>query len=210
MPQTIIFAGISITAADVAAMRPHAKIMPPARRGDVLRATKDGFQQICLLDGMMIYHYPPSPSEVAAALESGVHVVAGCSIGALRAVELRKHPLMKGFGWVYRAVLEGRLLGDDELVARLDPLSGRPISLFVANVLYACELLRSECLLSAAQADLILTGLRQVHFDERTPALLRQLVRGAGLSGSVAELIFSPSMDIKRADALICLDALRP
>jgi hypothetical protein len=205
MKAPIIFAGISITVAEAEKLMPQARVLPPAHRGDIARAVKNGAREIYLLDGTMVYDYPPSPSEVAEALTDGVRIIGASSLGALRAVELRAHPLMHGIGWVYESVLSGRLVGDDELTARIDPISGLPSNLFLANVLYGCLQLQAQGCLTRRQADAIVTGLRQVYFEDRTAALLLRLASVAGVSQSIVELLMHQQFNVKRLDALACL-----
>src|SRR5262245_55733660 len=101
----------------------EAEYRPPARRGDLLRAVADGVGTIVLIDGVLVYDYPPSPKEVFAALEQGVSVIGTASLGALRSVELRNHG-MKGFGTIYQWYLSGIIDRDDEVVVPFDAETG--------------------------------------------------------------------------------------
>src|SRR5580700_7605068 len=73
---------------------------PPARRGDIYRALRDGFHTIVLIDGE--FHGQPSvwQREIVDALIEGAVVHGASSMGALRAAEL--HSLgMVGHGQIF-------------------------------------------------------------------------------------------------------------
>lgn len=181
---------------------------PCARRGDVEAAVDDGFRTIILIDGMMVYSYPPSPKEIAAALDSGVQVYGAASLGALRAVELRRQGMV-GCGWVYRQFLIGAVDRDDELLASFDETSGEPYTVPLIDVRYACEVACRAGRIEPVQSQGLLERLRTVYFENRTPACIERLARDIRVEKEVIEWIAGPRrLRIKQADALACLRAV--
>ena len=83
------FLGPSLPAAQARGFR----LFPPARQGDVWRALELGARAIALIDG--VFESQPSVwhREILDALDAGVPVFGGASMGALRAAELH------GWGW---------------------------------------------------------------------------------------------------------------
>lgn len=204
--QEVVFAGVSLGVVEVPE-RPGRIVLGPARRGDVKEWLARGCRRFLLLDGVMVYGHPPSPSEIARALEAGATVLGAASLGALRAVELRRHPGMSGMGWVYEAVLQGRVLGDDELLARLHPETGRPENLFLVNIMYGLERLCASNAVPRAAADDLLAHLRVLHFEARRSSVLRELCEQLHLPDTVATSLLDDENNVKRGDALAALRA---
>lgn len=176
---------------------------PMARRGDVTAAVREGFDAIVLIDGAMIYEYPPSPREIALALTRGVRLVGAASIGALRAVELA--PLgMEGVGWVYEQFRSGAVDCDDELVCLYAEALGQRLSIPLINIRYACRTLITRRELARAPAARLIAALRTRYYEERDEVLLDQLVQEAGLA-ICPKALLAPEFDIKAIDALLAL-----
>jgi hypothetical protein len=87
----------------------------------------------------------------------------------------------------------------------MDQANNTPINVFVANVVYACGELISRGMMSSGQGKYLISGLRQVYFEDRTSYLLRGLAVDAGLPASLADEIMASDMNIKRKDAVACL-----
>ena len=179
---------------------------PMARRGDVDAAVREAFDVIVLIDGAMIYEYPPSPREIAFAMTHGVRLIGAASIGALRAVELA--PLgMHGVGWVYEQFQRGAVDCDDELVCLYAEPLGQRLSIPLINIRYACKKLVIRGELGRAPAAKLISALRARYYEERDEALLDQLAREFGLATGHQALL-AREFDIKAIDALRALDAV--
>jgi len=89
-------------------------LLPPARQGDVWRAIALRPRAIALIDG--VFESQPSiwHQEILDALDAGIPVVGGASMGALRAAEL--HTLgMAGAGRIFRWYRDGTVIDDSEV-----------------------------------------------------------------------------------------------
>jgi hypothetical protein len=130
-PDTLVFVGPTLPAAEVAARLPGAVACPPAAMGDVLTAAhaaraarRRGIRRLAIIDGYFermaaIWH-----KEILLALEGGLAVYGAASMGALRAAELDRFGMI-GVGVVYRAFARGALTRDDEVaVAHLPAAFG--------------------------------------------------------------------------------------
>ncbi|MEM9060443.1 MAG: TfuA-like protein [Pseudomonadota bacterium] len=121
---TVVFLGPSLPT-EIARTHLDATYLPPARRGDIVRAiqTHDP-DTILIVDG----YFEQVPSvwhkEILWALSHGRTVAGAASMGALRAAELDQFGMI-GVGRIYRAYADGRFdpfpdpFEDDDEVAVL-------------------------------------------------------------------------------------------
>ena len=171
----VVFLGPSLAAGEARAICP-CTVLPPARQGDVWRALERRPRAIALVDGL--FEQVPSVwhRELVDALRSGVAVVGGASMGALRAAELRPQG-MRGAGTIARWYREGLL--DDAEVALLHagPEHGwRPLTVALVNVRHAAGMARARGLLSGREAAALVAAAAGVFYQERTwPAVLGAL-----------------------------------
>jgi len=89
-------------------------LLRPARQGDVWRAIALRPKAIALIDG--VFESLPSVwhQEILDALDAGIPVIGGASMGALRAAEL--HTLgMAGAGRIFRWYRDGTVIDDSEV-----------------------------------------------------------------------------------------------
>jgi hypothetical protein len=202
--RTVVFLGPSLSREAATAILPESEIRPPARRGDLDALDCETYSAAVLIDGVMVYEHPPSPTETWRLLDRGIRVAGAASLGALRAVELCRLG-MQGSGWVFEAYRSGHVTADDELVARLDPRTGSAETLFLINIRYAAEQLVAENRLDPLQATRLLTGLSALPFEERTPDELNQASKACGIGPDVATDLTNRRFDIKARDAAGCL-----
>ena len=115
----IIFLGLSIFEEEAKTII-DAEFRPPVRRGDVLKAINDGAEIIGIIDG--VFHQSPAVAhkEIMKALDKGITVVGGCSMGALRASELDDLGMI-GVGEIYKMYRNGTITSDDDVAVAFDP-----------------------------------------------------------------------------------------
>ncbi len=187
------------------------EVRPPVARGDVLCALCQRPDGIVILDG---YYYtrPSIPhKELLYAIESGVQVYGGASMGALRAAELADLG-MRGVGRIFEAYRDGTLDGDDE-VAMLHASADddyRAVTVASVELRHGLERLGRRGHLQAASAEALITALRGVSFDQRTPERLRELAAEL-LPAAAADRLLAMlrRSSLKRRDAMLTLDAAR-
>ena len=127
-----------------------ADYLPPAGRGDVLRAALRRPRVIAVVDGVFDRAPAVWHKEILFALSEGIHVYGAASMGALRAAELDRFG-MRGIGEVYRAYADGSLEDDDEVaVAHGDARDGfRPVSDAMVDVRATLEAAVAEGIVAA-------------------------------------------------------------
>lgn len=205
----VAFLGPSLPAAAARALR-GVRVLPPARAGDVLAVLPSRPLAIALVDGL----FDTTPSvwhrEILAALEAGVAVFGGASLGALRAAELSAQGVIgvgRVFGWYRDGVID-----DDGEVALLhaDADHGfRPLTVPLVQVRAAVEAARAADRLDARTAAALIRAAAGIHYTERAwPAVLaaaRPPLAEARRRDLAALLPRLP--DVKAADAEACLAA---
>jgi hypothetical protein len=204
---TVVFLGPSLPADEARRLGP-CRVLPPARAGDVLAVLPERPLAIALVDGVFdtvpsVWHH-----ELLLALEAGVAVFGGASMGALRAAELA--PLgMVGLGRIFRWVQEGVVVDDGE-VALLhgDAEHGfRPLTLPLVNVRALAEDARAEGLLSTREARALVAAGASLRYGERTwPRVLAAARLGEAARARVRELL-PRARDPKAEDARACIAA---
>ena len=212
-----IFAGPSLFGADLDdRSNDGISWLPPARRGDIERLTAQHASPgtIGLADGT--FHAYPSVGhvELREAIQAGWLVYGLCSMGAIRASEM-KHMGMRPWGRVAEAFCTDKDFADDEvaLVHGADaPFA--PLSEPLIHIREFCADARRHGLLSVEQETLVIGRLRERWYGERTLANLRQELCSA-LGAEHLPDVLERSMDdfkpfrLKQAD-LRTFVALRP
>lgn len=197
-----IFVGPSLSPHFTLKATPQLAFYPPARKGDIALAA-ESHRHILLIDGLMIYDYPPSPREIVSVLEEGTSVWGAASLGALRAVELGALG-MQGFGWVFDAFRTGKVNADDELLCLLDR-DFQALTVPLINVRYGIECAAATDTSARDWGYEALTSLRKVYFEDRTVECVEKILTEHGCSERLLLRILSPTSNIKRKDALAAI-----
>ncbi len=169
----ILFVGPSLASeiADACKQHPDIDFRPPAACGDVLRAVHEGATAIGLIDG----YFGDLPSvwhkEILFALEKGVAIAGGSSMGALRAAECSAFGMV-GIGSIYEDYEAGDLM-DDEAVALVhapQELGWLPLSVPWVDFEPTIEGLFARGEITTSERKKLLLAGRFLHFSERTYA----------------------------------------
>jgi len=208
--ELLVFLGPSLPEEEALALVP-CRVLPPASQGDLWRALSLRPRAIALVDG--VFEAQPSVwhHEVLAALEAGVAVFGGGSMGALRAAELSGHGMV-GVGAIFEAYQRGELVDDSEVaLLHADAEHGyRALSVPLVNVRHAARCAREARVLSAAEAQALVDAAVGVFYQDRSwPRLLKAM--GAVWPAETRarwDAWAAPGLvDLKREDARACLQA---
>jgi hypothetical protein len=164
----VVFLGPSLPA-DEARKLARCTVLPPARQGDVWRALSLRPRAVALVDGVFesvpsVWHH-----ELLDALDAGVALFGGASMGALRAAELSGHGMV-GVGRIFAWYRDG-LIRDDAEVALLHAgaeLRWRPLTVPLVTVRYAAEVAREEGVLAPGDARALVAAAQGLHYARRT------------------------------------------
>jgi predicted translation initiation factor SUI1 len=197
----LAFLGPSLSAEEARRISP-CRVLPPARAGDVYAALPSRPLAIALVDGL----FDASPSvwhrELLAALDAGVAVFGGGSMGALRAAELAPYGVV-GVGRVFGLYRDG-IATDDSEVALLHAGAEhgwRAFTVPLVAVRAAAEAARAEGLLDARDAARLVRAAAGVFYGERTWARVLDAARFPRALAERLRLFLPGAPDPKAEDA---------
>ncbi|MDP2797969.1 MAG: TfuA-related McrA-glycine thioamidation protein [Methanoregula sp.] len=210
MPEIIVFLGPSLDL-ESAEKFLSAEYRPPAKRGDLITAARDGATIIGLIDGVFHQESAVAHREILAAVKSGIRVIGSSSMGALRAAEMDTLGMV-GIGEVYRMYKSGELESDDEVALVFDPNSGLSLSEPLINIRFTLKLARETGIVDTAVHDALLVSARSLFYPKRT---YRAIVSGSGDAVDTATRerflawVDTNACDQKRNDAVAALEYIR-
>jgi len=188
-----------------------AEYRPPAGRGDIAAVVGKGFSAIGLIDGVFYQRAAVAPREILYAIENGITVVGGSSMGAIRASELDSCGML-GVGRIYGWYKDGTINSDDEVALIFNPETFQPISEPLVNIRSTIELLLGEEKISDGEGGLLLDAAKKTPFQLRNYMRVVQGAMNMGLEKARAATILSmmkeERVDQKRLDAVEVLGKL--
>jgi len=203
--ELVVYLGPSLPLRDAEQILP-AEYLPPAKRGDIPLAVRNGARVICLIDGVFFQDCSVGHREILAAIEKKVRVIGSSSMGALRASELDTLG-MEGIGEVYQLYKSGDVESDDEVALIFDPESGMALSIPLVNIRHILKLATEQGIIDGTQGELLFRAAKSLYFPERTWERIRDMVADA-LPTEVLERFIGfveKGPDLKREDAIMAL-----
>jgi hypothetical protein len=203
----VAFLGPSLGADEARRLGP-CRVLPPARAGDVLAVLPERPLAIALVDGLFDTTPAVWQHELLLALDAGVAVFGGGSMGALRAAELA--PLgVVGVGRIFRWYRDG-VLDDDGEVALLhgDAEHGyRPLTVPLVAIRAAAEDAGAEGLLSAREARALVAAGASMPYAGRTWPRVLAAARLPEPARARVRAFLPRAKDPKAEDARACVSA---
>jgi hypothetical protein len=205
----VAFVGPSLSAAEARRIAPGVALLPPAGQGDVWRALELRPRAIALVDGVFesrpsVWHH-----EIVDALDAGVAVFGGASMGALRAAELWRHGMV-GVGEIFRAYRDGELTGDDEVaLLHADAEHGfRALTLPLVTVRRAAADAARAGAIGARDARALVRAAERIFYQARLwPAVLEGARLAPAARARWERFAAAGLADPKAEDARACLAA---
>ena len=166
MKKIIDYLGLSILE-DEAKTILDADYRPPVRRGDIHKAISENPDVIGIIDG--VFHHTPAVAhkEIMNAMDKGITVVGGSSMGALRASELDDLGMI-GIGYVYKAYRSGKITSDDDVALSFDPINKVPISEALVNVDYKLDLAVKDGIITKEEQEYIHDVAKEIYYPKRS------------------------------------------
>jgi hypothetical protein len=205
-----VFAGPTIPAARITELLPGARQHPPIQHGTIIGLDPRPGDVLAIVDGLFYLNAAVRHKEILRAIDRGVHVVGGSSMGALRAAELLGHGMV-GVGRVYEMYRDGVIDGDDEVaLSHATAEHGyRPLSLALVAVREAVRQAVAKDGLDERTGPRLIEQLRGQHFPERTLFLLRRIAGYLSIAEPVLDRLVrrldGTEPDLKRRDAELVL-----
>jgi hypothetical protein len=182
-------------------------LRPPARQGDIHRAVLDGADAIGLMDG--VFGFVPSVwhKEILFALQEGVRVLGGASLGALRAAECRTFGMVP-VGSIAQAYANGVRYEDADVCLAHCPaeMDFMPLSEPLVDVEASVAALLELGHVTGEQAWGWLEAARDIYFADRT---VEAMLERARLPGELAGAYRRHRVGAKARDALELVEVLR-
>lgn len=153
------------------------EVVDPISAGQLVTYADSGARNILILDGYFERQLALTIAEIRSVVASGVVVLGGTSLGALRAAEASTVGMI-GVGSIYRQLRSGRLVDDSDLALTFLP-DFSPLSIPQVNVWYLCKKLealgarRSAC-------DWLYAQSGKLHFPDRTLRRLATIAEELG------------------------------
>lgn len=201
--KVVVFLGPSLPEAEAREIL-DADYRPPAKRGDLFKAAKDGAEVICLIDGVFFQDCSVAHKEVLYALDSGLKVIGASSMGALRASELDVYG-MEGVGEIYEAYKRGELESDDEVALIFDPYNFEPLSEPLVNIRHNLKIAVKEGVLEEESSLALLQEAMLLYFPDRNYNRIINACKGRvaeEILGRFKSFIDTERNDLKREDAV--------
>jgi TfuA protein len=199
----VVFLGPSLPEAEACEIL-DADYRPPAKRGDLFKAAKEGAEVICLIDGVFFQDCSVAHKEVLYALDSGVKVIGASSMGALRASELDVYG-MQGVGEIYEAYKRGELESDDEVALIFDPYNFEPLSEPLVNIRHNLKIAVKKGVLDEESSLALLKEAMSLYFPERTYDRIINACKGRVAEERLdrfKSFIDTERSDLKKEDAI--------
>ena len=198
----VIYTGLSLSFDDAREIL-DADYLPPVKRGDIyeLLDSRDDVEVIGIIDG--VFHQSPAVAhkEILKALESGITVVGGSSMGALRACEL--YPFgMIGVGKIFEDYKSGVIVDDDDVAVALDPDTYEQLSEPWINMKYNFEFAMADGVINLDEYDELLRIAKDTYYPKRS---FEYVIKKSSLSPkditTLINYINNKKYDIKNRDA---------
>ncbi len=144
-----------------------ADYRPPAKKGDLLQLIPSNVKIVGIIDGYFVQDYPPTPIEVYNLLrKKDVKVFGSSSLGALRAVELKKFGMI-GIGKIFDLFLKGVIDSDDEVAVTFTGYSGYKSDALI-DIRYNLFLAQKNKIIDKKTKKNILVVAKKTYFPYRT------------------------------------------
>ncbi|MGB9927440.1 MAG: TfuA-related McrA-glycine thioamidation protein [Methanosarcina sp.] len=211
-PKTVIFTGNSISHADAKKIL-KANYQPPVRRFQLEKFVQRGYKIIGIIDGIFFDRAAVGHREIMSALDAGVKVVGGASMGALRASELDTQGMI-GVGKVYRWYRDGVIESDDEVAVSTNPDTFEPISVSLVNMRETLRSAFSSEIINKQEYESLLELAINTYYPDRSYLGLVKEGAKKGLLPeekvkNVLDFCINNQVDVKREDAILVLETVK-
>lgn len=180
-----------------------ADYRPPVKRGDLLDVLPGTI--VAIIDGVFGQNLSVSPREIQDAINRGVVIFGGSSMGALRAAEV---PTVNGIGRVYEWYRDKIITRDDEVALLFHPESHVALTVPTVNVRFAVERLCSMGTIDNSLGEKLILAATELHFKKRTYTNIFQQAGILNRNDSNDLIAMLTTHDIKYRDAKAVLEAV--
>lgn len=186
-----------------------AEYYPPVARDDVAILLNDPPDIIGIIDG--VFHQQPAVShrEILRALEAGVIIVGGSSMGALRSAEL-DYAGMIGIGNVYRNYRDGVIESDDDVAIVFNPETHELLSEALVSMNHNFQMAEKEGIITASDVKNLYETAKKIYYPQRT---YTRVLKDSNLEDDkkkeLKDYLANNGIDIKAEDAKKVLEYIK-
>ena len=203
----IIFTGPSLSAKEGLKIL-KADYRDPIKRGDILKAMDDSPDIIGIIDGVFHQHPAVGHKEIMVALDNGITIVGGGSMGALRASELDTLGMI-GVGYVYKEYSNGNIQSDDDVAIVFDKNTGEQLSEALVNIDYKFKKAVDEDIITKDEKEELISIAKSIYYPNRT---YYNIFKESNLDEDKKEKLINfivKIVDIKKQDAIAVLEYIK-
>ncbi|MCX9075862.1 MAG: TfuA-related McrA-glycine thioamidation protein, partial [Candidatus Methanoperedens sp.] len=199
----VVFTGTSINHQDAEKIL-DADYRSPVRRDDIRKLMKSLPDIIGIIDGVFFDSAAVAHREIIEAIRSGIIIVGGASMGALRASELDSYGMI-GVGRIYEMYRDGVIDSDDEVAVTFDAETMKPLSVPLLNVGVTVKALVDLGILNNDEGAGIIDITRKIFYPDRNFQNILNECMEKGVISREKKEIFADSfrkyyIDAKRED----------
>lgn len=211
--KAVIFTGPSLSHEEAKEIFDEAEYRAPIRRGDAIKALKEGIRVLGIIDGVFHQDVAISPREILEVMREGAIVVGGSSIGALRAAELCDLGMI-GVGEIFRMFRSGELDSDDEVAVLINPETLEAISEPLVNIRATISALVKKGVIETELGNELIRLAKRMHYSKRSyENLLEEAVESHLLSSGDAEKLLKMmrenAVNLKKLDAIKVVETVK-
>ena len=208
----VVFTGTSISHSEARTLL-DATYMPPIFRGNIDEVLRQGYNIIGIVDGIFFNRAAVAHKEILRALESGVKVIGGGSMGALRASELDVHGMI-GVGRVYEWYRDGVIEDDDEVAVATNPDTFEPVSAPMVNIRETFKAACGEGIITSVVCAELTTIAKKTQYGQRSYlGIVRDGIKAGLFSEDVGKKLLdycrNQETDVKKEDAIMVLNKIK-
>lgn len=210
--KAVVFAGSSISHEEAREIL-EANYQPPVKRFQLEKFIQKGYRVIGIIDGIFFDRAAVGHREIKAALDAGIKVVGGSSMGALRASELDAHGMI-GVGKIYEWYRDGVIESDDEVAVSTNPDTFESISVPLVNMRETLKAALAAGMVTEEEYDSLLELAINTYYPDRSYLGLVKEGMRKGLvpeekGDSLLDFCKNKEVDIKREDAVLVLETVK-
>ncbi len=178
-----------------------ADYRPPVARDDLAVLLDDPPQVIGIIDG--VFHQQPAVShkEILRALDEGITVVGGSSMGALRSAEL-DYAGMIGIGTVYQEYRDGIIESDDDVAIVFDPVTHELLCEALVSMNHNFQRAEAEGIINSREVRMLYETAKKIYYPQRNyPRVLNDADLDEDKKKKLEIFLKEKGTDIKSEDA---------
>ncbi len=206
----VVYTGTSISHHEAKKIL-DADYRQPVKRDDIRKLIRYSPEIIGIIDGVFFDSAAVGHREIIEALKSGITVVGGGSMGALRASELEPYGMI-GVGRIFEMYKTGVIESDDEVAVTFDEETIEPLSIPLVNVRMTVKAAMDARVLTGDQACAVIDITRKMFYPDRNyrSIVMKSLEKGIIEDAEeILEFFMKNEVDVKHQDAILVLEKIK-